>query len=643
MKLFKESRAQEIPALLYRIFLAYFFYQAARFLFWYFNRDLIKVDSVSDYFSLSYHGIAFDTTAVLYVNALFILLSIIPVIINTRKGYQKFLFWLYFITNGIAYAMNFGDMVYFRFSQMRLTSAALQVARHEDNIFSVFTVSIMQNPYVLLWFAALMWLWVFLYRKVTIQERKPVKLVPYFIWSVVVLCLTAVLAIGGIRGDFKHSTRPINLVDANRFVKLPAQGNMVLNSTFSFFRTLNTNNFKEVHFVDEKFIDEHIHPYKIYDRKVTSRPNVVILIVESFGREYSGAFNKDTAIKDYVSYTPFIDSLASESLIFPNTFANGRQSIHGMSSVLAGIPSLTDAFTSSPYSNQKIQSIVSVCNEMGYDTSFYHGASNGSMGFLGFGNILGFKHYFGKTEYSNDKDFDGMWAIWDEPFLQYFAKNTGKTHPFMATVFTASSHHPFKIPEQYSGKFKKGKNQMHEPIQYTDYAIKKYFETAKKQPWFNNTVFVFTGDHTNEVYYPEYEKIMNRFAVPLIFYSPNPEYHLKGVSQEPAQQIDIYPTLADLIGYNKKIRSWGRSLVSEKKYAPVIANSDGTAEQFIIGNYIYRFDGKDVVGIFDRTDLGLEKNLSDQLRNNPEAQKGKQIAKAWYQDYMDRVINRKMY
>lgn len=643
MKFFKEFRKQEILALIYRIFLAYFFYQIVRFLFWYFNKGLIKVDSVSDYFSLSYHGIAFDTTAILYVNVLFIFLSLVPIVVNTRKGYQKFLFWLYFITNGITFAMNFGDIVYFKFSQARLTSAAFQVAKHESNIFKVFMVSVIQNPYILLWFVVLMWLWVFLYKKVKVKEHKPVKLAPYFILSVLTLCGVAVLVVGGIRGDFKHSTRPINLVDANRFVKLPSQGNMVLNSTFSFFRTLGTNNFKEVHFVDEKFIDENIQPYKVYDRKVTSRPNIVIFIVESFGREYSGAFNKDKNIPDYVSYTPFIDSLANESLIFPNTFANGRQSIHGMSSVLAGIPSLTDAFTSSPYSNQKIQSIVSVCNELGYDTSFYHGAPNGSMGFLGFGNILGFKHYFGKTEYNNDKDFDGMWAIWDEPFLQYFAKNVGKKQPFLATVFTASSHHPFKIPEKYNGKFKKGKNQMHEPIQYTDYAIKKYFETAKKQPWYNNTIFVFTGDHTNEIYYSEYDKAMNRFAVPLIFYSPNPVYKLKGVNPEFAQQIDIYPSLADLIGYNKPIRSWGRSLVSNKPYTPIIANSDGTAEQFIIGNYIYRFDGKEVVGIYDKTDLGLEKNIIDQVKSNPETEKGKQIAKAWYQDYMDRVINRKLY
>lgn len=643
MKLFKEFRKQEVLVLVCRIFLAYFFYQVARFLFWFFNRGLIKVDSVSEYFSLAYHGIAFDTTAILYVNALFILLSLIPIIVNTKRGYQKFLFWLYFITNGIAYAMNFGDFVYFKFSQMRLTSAVLQVAKHEDNIFRVFMASIIQNPFIVFWFVALMALWVFLYKKVKVNEKKPVKLVPYFIWSVLVLCLTAVLAVGGIRGDFRHSTRPINLVDANRFVKVPAQGNVVLNSTFSFLRTLNTNNFKEVHFVDQQFIDENIHPYKLYERNVADKPNIVIFIVESFGREYSGAFNRDKNIKDYVSYTPFIDSLANESLIFPNTFANGRQSIHGMSSVLAGIPSLTDAFTSSPYSNQKIQSIVSVCNDMGYDTSFYHGAPNGSMGFLGFGNILGFKHYFGKTEYNNDQDFDGIWAIWDEPFLQYFAKNVGRKQPFMSTVFTASSHHPFKIPEKYKGKFKKGKIVMHEPIEYMDYAVKKYFETAKKQPWYNNTIFVFTGDHTNEMYYPEYEKAMNRFAVPLIFYSPNPEYHLKGVNEELAQQIDIYPTLADLIGYNKKIRSWGRSLVSEKQYQPVIANSDGTVEQFIIGNYIYRFDGKEIVGIFDKNDLGLEKNLISQLKGNAEAARGEKTAKAWYQDYMDRVINRKLH
>ncbi|MDQ0477398.1 LTA synthase family protein [Chryseobacterium sp. MDT2-18] len=639
----KEIRFQEISALLYRIVLAFFFYQIARLLFWFFNKNLIPVDSISEYLNLAYRGIAFDTTAILYVNSLFILLSLIPVIINTQKTYHKFLFYLYFITNGISYGMNFGDFVYFKFSQARLTTAAMNVAQHESNIGKVFLVSVAEHPFVLVWFVILMALWIFLYKKVKVSPRKPLKLVPYFIFSVLTLCLTALLVVGGIRGDFKHSTRPINLVDANRHVTKPAQANVVLNSVFSFFRTMNTNSFQEVHFVNEKFIDENIHADKLYQRQgVEPKPNVVIFILESFGKEYSGAFNKDTKIKNFVSYTPFFDSLATQSLIATNAFANGRQSIHGMSSVLAGIPSLKDAFTSSPYSNQKIQSIVSVSNDMGYDTSFFHGAPNGSMGFLGFGNILGFKHYYGKTEYNNDADFDGMWGIWDEPFFQYFAKTLDrKKSPFMATLFSVSSHHPFKVPEKYQGKFKKGPLEIHEPIGYTDFALKQFFKTAEKMPWFNNTIFVFVADHTNQVAYPEYEKSMNRFSIPILFYSPNPKYQLKGEITEPAQQIDIYPTLADLMGYNKKIRSWGRSLVSDKKEDYMVINSDSINEQFMIGNYIYLFNGKEVTGIYNISDKGLEQNLINKVKN-PETEKGILLSKAWYQDYMNRVINRKL-
>lgn len=638
----KDLRLQETATLFYRILLAYLFYQAARLLFYLFNRNLIKIDGVQDYLVLAYHGTAFDTTAILYVNSLFILLSLVPFTVNTKPYYQRFLFWLYFITNGIAFAMNFGDFIYYKFSQARLTMAAMSVAQHEDNLAKVFFVSILEHPFVILSYIVLMTLWVFLYKKVKIQPRNILVKWKYFVSSVVTLCLVATLVVGGIRGDFRHSTRPINMVDANRHVKNPLQANVVLNSVFSFFRTLGSNNFKEVKFVDDDFIQQNIKPYKTYIRKVEEpKPNVVIFILESFGKEYIGAFNRDTKIDGFVSYTPFIDSLAAHSLIAENAYANGRQSIHGMSSILAGIPALKDAFTGSPYSNQMIQSIVSVSNEMGYDTSFFHGAPNGSMGFQGFGNILGFKHYYGKTEYNNDADFDGMWGIWDEPFFQHFANTLAvKKTPFMATLFSVSSHHPFKVPQKYEGKFPKGTLDIHAPIGYTDYALKKFFETAKKMPWFQNTIFVLVADHTNQVGYPEYEKAMNRFAIPILFYSPNERYGLQGVVTQPAQQMDIYPTLADLMGYNKKIRSWGRSLVTPTPEDYLIVNSSGV-EQFIIGDYIHLFDGKSFTGLYDKQDLGFEDNLIGKI-NNAEVKQGQMKAKAWYQDYMDRVINRKL-
>ena len=638
----KEIRLRELAVLLYRVGLVYVFYQVARFLFWYFNRGLIGIDGISEYGKLAYHGIAFDTTAILYVNSLFILLSIIPILINTKRYYQKLLFWVYFLMNGVTYVMNFGDIIYYRFSKSRLTSAVISVAENENNLFKVFWISLVQNPLVPISFVVLMAFWVYLYRRVSITECRPKRLLPYFGYSVISIVLVAVLVVGGIRGDFKHSTRPINMVDANRYVTNPLYANVVLNSVFSFFRTINTNTFEEVHFVDKQYINDNIKPIKEYHHNgVEERPNIVIFIVESLGREYVGAFNQDKKIENYTSYTPFLDSLSGKSLIFTDMYANGRQSIHGMSSVLAGIPSLRDAFTSSPYSNQKIQSIVSICNDLGYDTSFYHGAPNGSMGFLGFSNILGFKHYYGKTEYNNDADFDGIWAIWDEPFLQYFAKNVGRKTPFMATVFTASSHHPFKIPEKYQGKFRKGNIPIHEPMQYTDYSLKKYFETAKKQPWYQNTIFVITGDHTNEAYYKEYKNSVNAFALPLIIYSPNPKYQLQGIRKDIAQQIDIYPTLADLIGYDKPIRSWGKSLISDKENEEVVPNSLAEEDQFIIGDYIYRFDRKDIVGIYQKTDLELKKNLLHKL-HTPETERGKKLVKAWYQDYMYRIIHKKL-
>ncbi|MBS1548389.1 MAG: LTA synthase family protein [Bacteroidetes bacterium] len=639
----KEFRKQEIAVLAYRIFLVFVFYQVIRLLFWWYNRNLIKVDGIEDYLNIAYHGTQFDTTAILYLNALFIFFSVLPLTINTHKKYQKFLFFLYFIPNTIGLLMNFGDFIYFKFSQARLTTTAMTVAQHENNLFKVFWASLIQNPSVALAFVFCLGLWILLYKKNKIQDFTPQKKLIYFSSSLFTLIIVTILAIGGIRGDFKHSTRPVNLVDANRYIKNPVQANLVLNSVFSFFRTMNTNNFQEVHFVDEKFIDENIKPYKIYNQRTPEqKPNIVIFILESFGKEYSGAFNKDTKIKNFVSYTPFVDSLAQHSLILSNAFANGRQSIHGMSSVLAGIPSLTDAFTSSPFSNQKIQSIVSVANDMGYDTSFFHGAPNGSMGFLGFGNILGFKHYYGKTEYNNDTDFDGIWGIWDEPFFQYFARTINQTQqPFMTTLFSVSSHHPFKVPEKYKGKFRKGPLEIHEPIGYTDYALKKFFETAKKMPWYHNTIFVMVADHTNQIAYPEYEKAMNRFAIPILFYSPNPQYKLQGDIQETTQQMDIYPTLVDLMGYHEKIRSWGQSVVSPLQSTPIIVNSDSVMENFIIRNYIYRFDGKEVVGLYNKSDLNMENNILSTTKN-PEITKGILLCKAWYQDYMHRVINRKL-
>jgi phosphoglycerol transferase MdoB-like AlkP superfamily enzyme len=637
----KFFRFQEYKVLFYRVLLAFLFYSIARLGFFLYNYKLLKVDSVSEYISLAYHGLVFDTTAILYVNGLFILLSILPFWINTSKKYQIFLFWVYFISNAIAYATNFIDYIYYRFTYARTTIAILDIAKNETNKGSLFSRFIVDYWHVYVLFFILLFLWIYLYKKVKV-ENLPISInkIKYFLYSVIGLLIIATLAIGGIRGDFKKSTRPINMIDANRYVTKPQHADIVLNTPFALIRTMKTNSFKKINLVSEEQIKNSIQPIKQYKNNPLTKPNIVVIITESMGREYLGSFNKNYAIPDYKSYTPFIDSLAQHSLIFTNAFANGSKSIHGMSSVIAGIPSFRDAFTSSPYPKQKIQSLVSTLQELGYDTSFFHGAANGSMGFLGFGNILGYDHYYGRTEFNNDKEFDGSWGIWDEPFMQFMKQELDKKKtPFFSTIFTVSSHEPFIPPAKYKDTFPKGTIPMHTVVGYTDYAFRKFFESASKQPWFNNTIFIITSDHCNQTYYPFYNQIVNRSAVPILIYKPNS--NLKGVNTDFAQQIDIYPTILDMIGYQKPFRSWGRSLVGDKRIPPFVCNFNGGQYQFMQGNYICTFDGKDIVGIYDKSDLGLEHNLMGKVKNQ-EIDKIEISAKAFIQDYMRRIIDKKL-
>jgi phosphoglycerol transferase MdoB-like AlkP superfamily enzyme len=632
------SRFNEYKALAYRILLVYIFYFIARILFYFYNVNLIKINSFFDFVRLSYHGIAFDTTTILYTNILFIVLSVLPLVVNTKKVFQKILFYLYFTTNLLMYSFNFVDFIYYRYSFNRSTRASLDTLENEDKTTLLLNF-IVGYWHVFLLFFLCAYVWIYLYKKVKITEVSVTPSINYFLGATVSFLLIATLCVGGIRGDFKKSTRPINLLDASRYVTHNSQADFVLNTPFAIIRTWTTNTFKKVNLVDKKVVDTVLIPVKQYKNNPKTKPNIVIFILESYGREYISAFNKEMKIPNYVGYSPFVDSLAQHSMIYTNAYANGYKSIHGMSSIIAGIPSFENAFTSSPYSKQKIESLVSILKSDGYDTSFFHGAPNGSMGFLGFGNILGYDHYYGKNEFNNDAEFDGVWGIWDEPFFQYFNKTlTQKKAPFMATLFSVSSHEPYIVPEKYEGKFPKGTVNIHQTIGYTDMALKKFFNEAKKQPWYKNTIFVLVADHGNTIAYDEYRKEGNKHTVPILFFSPDEKY--VGTNNDWAQQIDIYPTLLDMIGYEKPFRSWGRSLISDKQVEPFVMRYSAKMYQFMSGNYICTFNGKKAIGFYDKNDKDLKNNL---IKNrNKEMDVLELRCKAFLQDYMERIIDKKL-
>lgn len=353
-----------------------------------------------------------------------------------------------------------------------------------------------------------------------------------------------------------------------------------------------------------------------------------------------------------------MDSLYKESLSFDYTFANGRQSIDGMPSILSGIPRFIEPFFLTPASMNDVSGIAGELGKKGYYSAFFHGAENGSMGFEAFAKATGYKDYYGRTEFGRDsrfggeREYDGTWAIWDEPFLQFYAmKMTEFREPFVTSVFTASSHHPYVVPEKYKEVYKdEDENPIHKCIRYTDMALRKFFETARKQPWYKNTIFVFTSDHTNIADHPEYRTDLGLFGAPLLFFDPSGEMP-RGRMHCIAQQTDILPTILGWLRYPEPYIAWGVDLLNTPPGETWAVNhTGGGLYQFIKGDYLLQFDGNSLHAVYNfRKDILLRRNLlkGDGTLALPATEREKIMAderqlKAVIQTYMQRMVNDKL-
>ncbi len=305
--------------------------------------------------------------------------------------------------------------------------------------------------------------------------------------------------------------------------------------------------------------------YSAKDTIAMDKKNVVIFILESFTKEGSAFLNPEM-YKGKQGYMPFLDSLMRESYCCTNAYANGRRSMDAVPALLASQP-----VTLYPKPNNGKNSMPYRLKEEGYTVQFFHGAHNGSMDFDKYCSTLGITNYYGMTEYHNDSDFDDTWGIWDEPFLQYMAgiqKNTPQ--PFFSTVFNLSSHNPYIVPEKYKDHFEEGIAPICKCIRYADYSLKQYFKTASKMPWFKNTIFVFSADHSIIPWHKSYATQKKSFAIPLFIYTPDGS--LKGMNTDIAQQADIMPTILNLLHYPKTYRVVGNDLLNKKQKKWAVTN-----------------------------------------------------------------------
>ena len=289
--------------------------------------------------------------------------------------------------------------------------------------------------------------------------------------------------------------------------------------------------------------------------------NVVIFLQESLGAEYVGCLNG-------LPLTPELDKLAKVGLLFTNLYCTGTRSVRGIEQVTAGfLPNPSESIVKLGGSQQGFFTLADAFGRQNYDTSFIYGGMANFDNMASFFNGNGFKNIIDETDFDKDGKkyaMKGTWGYSDEDLAvkanEYY-KNLGNK-PFFSLMFSTSNHEPFEFPDGRIQLYEQPKNTVHNAMKYADFSIGKFFELAKKEAYFKNTIFVVIADHNTRTYGKNLVPV-NKFHIPALIIAPNVE---KGSTYDNlASQMDIPSTVLALSGITTKTPMPGRNLLKLPK------------------------------------------------------------------------------
>ncbi|WP_163408438.1 LTA synthase family protein [Flavobacterium ajazii] len=284
--------------------------------------------------------------------------------------------------------------------------------------------------------------------------------------------------------------------------------------------------------------------------------NLVIFLQESLGAEYVGILGGKPL-------TPEFDKLSKEGLLFTNLYCTGTRSVRGIEAVVAGfLPSPSESVVKLGNSQQGFFTLADALKHKGYDTSFIYGGMANFDNMASFFNGNGFTDIVDQTDFESDGNkyvFKGTWGYSDEDLVtkanNYFKSKGDK--PFFSLMFSTSNHEPFEYPAGRIKPYDKKPATVNNAMKYADFSIGKFFEMAKKEAYFKNTIFIVIADHNTRTYGKNLVPI-NKFHIPALIMGPGVP---KGVSYSKlASQIDIPPTLLSYLGLSFETPMVGRNL-----------------------------------------------------------------------------------
>ncbi|MCP4443296.1 MAG: sulfatase-like hydrolase/transferase [Aureispira sp.] len=576
--------------LLQRLAIVYLMYAIVRFVFYWYNQNAFGSLGGLELLSIFFYALRFDTSSIFYVNFLFIVLHVLPTKQREHSWYKRLQKVVFYAGNSTIIFFELVDTVYFPYSFKRMTGNEFEMGSDLKNLAPQF---LKEFWWLLLVAGLIVVLMEWLYRK---TEQKQLQEQPKLLGQTLVLVLMLGISIIGLRGGLQ--VRPVVPLMASKYVNDMRQMPLVSNTILSMIHTWNTKKMVPKVYFDEAEQKQFFDFYRpTVDTSVSrmKKKNVMIVVMESFGQEYVGWFGQQKP-----SRTPFFDSLINQGLLFKNAHANGLRSTEGITAVLAGIPALmNEHYIFSPYNGNKIDGLGTLLEREGYQTSFFHGGHIGTMDFDKFLPILGFKDYHGHENYveatGKSDDYDGNWGTFDMPFFDYTIKELSSKHkePFVSVLFSINPHHPYRVPDDFECD---EEDPIWCAVRYADMAYRQFWEDAKKQPWFENTLFVFTADHIGTAIAEMTYQRERCFRIPILFHAPS-DSSLKGVREDIMQQIDIIPTTLDYLNYPHDFKTFGISQFDEsikRKYAYARHEE---VYQIINDSLILFFNGKNSVNM----------------------------------------------
>lgn len=600
-----------------------------RLYFFLFNLKSFVPGSSWDIIKVFLFGIRFDFIVIFYLNIIFIILHLIPGRFKSHITYQKSLQYLFVIVNAVLISVNFIDIEYFKFTNHRSGTELIKLL-----VKSSDTVSLLPHYITNYWHLTISWIvtvwvmWKFYPEVHQLRPKIKISNIQSNILQPVITILILAIFFGIARG---LETKPVRINTAHKYAS-PKNIPLLLNTPFVIINTIGQKDLIKADYFTQEYAENIFSPVRNYKSgKAFNNQNVVIIILESFSREYIGALNPNQK-----GFTPFLDSLINNSFVFDNAFANSNRSMDALPAIISSLPPLDRrTFITSIYSTNKLESVSGLLKKKGYHTSFFHGGQNGTMGFDYFCKSTGIEEYYGEYEYPYEGHHDGRWGIYDEPFFQFFAGKLDQfKQPFISIIFSLSSHEPYPIPEKYRNKFPDSKLKILSSIAYTDYSLKKFFNTAYRLDWYNNTLFVICADHTSLAIEREYGTQIGRYAIPIVYFHPG-DTNLNGISHKVTQQIDILPSILDYLNFDEKFIAFGKSVFQDEKDGYWFCHNRGTYYIADSSNFLI-FDGNKGIELFDyKRDSLLQSNI---LRDKEDITENLETSmKAILQNYQYRM------